>query len=88
MSRVNETSKLSVEMTGNTAKAEVFGSKEEVMFNWATLTNIVCQETGIPPAQLAIMLPGLLDIYKHTALKGATKIDLSAIRNIGKEGRP
>ena len=80
-------SKLYIEMEHGKAEAEMIGTPAEIMFNWAALTNQICQKLNISPTHLALMLPGLLGSYQRT-LREAVEFDCAAARNRRKEGQP
>ena len=80
-------SKLYIEMEHGKAEAEMIGTPAEIMFNWAALTNQICQKLNISPTHLALMLPGLLGSYQRT-LRQTTEVDLTAVRSWRKEEQP
>lgn len=80
-------SKLYIETTSTQSNAEITGTPAEIMFNWAALTNQICRKLNLHPAQLSLMLPGLLGSYQHT-LRQTVEVDLSAVRKRSKEGQP
>lgn len=84
---MDKKSKLYIETTNNRSEAEISGTPAEIMFNWAALTNQICQKLHLHPAQLSLMLPGLLGSYQHT-LRQAVEVDLVAVRNQGKGNQP
>lgn len=81
-------SKLYFETKGLSSRAEVLGTTEEILFNWALLTNIVCQKVGLTPTVLSAMMPGMVDTITRTAVRNAMEIDLSALRGTWREGQP
>lgn len=80
-------SKLYIKTTNSQSEAEISGTQAEIMFNWAALTNQICRKLHLHPAQLSLMLPGLLGNYQHT-IRQAVEVDLTAVRNRQREGQP
>ena len=80
-------SKLYIETEHGKSEAEMSGTPAEIMFNWAALTNQICQKLNLSPTHLALMLPGLLGSYQRT-IREAVEVDLTAVRNQRKEGQP
>lgn len=80
-------SKLYIETNHEKSEAEIVGTPSEIMFNWSALTNQICLKLNLSPAQLALMLPGLLGTYRRT-LRESVEFDLAAARGQKKEGQP
>ena len=80
-------SKLYIKTDHGRSEAEISGTPAEIMFNWSALTNQICLKFNLSPAQLALMLPGLLGTYRRT-LRESVEFDLAAARGQKKEGQP
>ena len=77
MSSVN--GKLYIKTDGTRSVVEIEGAFEDVLFNWAALTDTITKELHIPPIALAAEMPAILDEYRKK-LAGRTEIDLAAMR--------
>lgn len=77
---------LHVEMVGNRSEVEIRGTRSEILFNLAALTNQVCKKINLEPALFSIMLPSLI-ARQNQALMQATEFDFTATQK-QQEGQP
>lgn len=71
--------KLSIETHGSESTAEISGCGEDIIFNWIALTNQICKALHIPPAALAVSMPGMVADYERRDLKQTQTVDMSSL---------
>ena len=78
---------LHIEMVNNSAEVEIRGTRSEILFNLAALTNQVCKKINLEPALFSATLP-ILIARQNQALMQATEFDFTATQKQQREGQP
>lgn len=69
---------LLISTIGNRSNVEISGTNWDILFNWTALTNKICKVIGIPPIDLAAMLPQLVSYYQHNDFKSEVRTEGSS----------